>query len=198
MALHTKTPHSKTIVSEVMSAKGYVRRQVWTNPVALDADRLLNDQSLNASTVTSFLAQPDFPRKLTLVASGATSANVTINGTNIRDMAISETIALNGTNTVTTTKAFKTVTSVVLPNVGGVTIDLGINDALGLDRCMSGNDVLYTNVDGVREGTAASVTFDNDEVEKNTIDPNTALDGARDISIVYVSTELTDKGHTTA
>ncbi len=198
MSYSNKQPYSKTIVGEVQSAKGTIRRQAWTNPIATDADYLLNDQALNGSTVTNFLASIDFPRKVTMVASGATTANVTINGKNIRDEAISETIALNGTNTVVSTKAYKTITSVVLPTVGGVTIDMGVNDALGLDRCMNGDEVLVTTIDGVREGTLPTVTFDNDEVEKNTVDPNTALNAARDLAVVFVTTELTDKYQTTA
>lgn len=192
-----KLPH---IVGERQSAFGYIRRQVWTNPVLLDADGLLDGESVNgaAHTVTSFLNTLDFPRKLTLVASGATTDDCVITGTNIRDEVITETIALNGTNTVTTTKAFKTVTSIALPQVAGETVDFGWSSALGLDRCMAANEVVLATVAGAYETTRPTVSYDADEVEKNTVLMNTALDGAKDLTLVYVSVEKTGKRNTTS
>lgn len=193
-----KQKYKNQQLNSIQVREGYTRRQVWTNPVALDADRILNDQALDGSTVTTFLAQPDFARKVTLVASGATTANVTLSGTNIRGESISETIALNGTTPVITTKAFKTVTSIIVPTVGATTIDVGINDALGLDRCMEADEVLATTADGVYEATRPTVTFDADEVEKNTINPNTVLDASVDITVVYFTKELTRSRATSA
>lgn len=189
---------SKSIRGETQSAFGYLRRQIWTDPVAVDADRILNDQALDGSTVTTFLAQPDFARIITAVASGATTDNLVINGTNIRGETITETVALNGTTPVASTKAFKTITSIVVPTVGATTIDVGVSDAMGLDRCMNGNEVILATLDGVYETTRPTVTFHASDVSKNTVDPNTALNAAKDLAVVYVSTEKTAKLGTTA
>lgn len=201
--------HLKTISGENQSAFGYLRRQKWTNAVAIDADRLKNDLATSNSvitTVTTFLAQPDFARQITITPGGTTASvpagDVTITGTNIRDEVITDvvTFAANATDAGATTKAFKTVTSMVFPiqDGAGATYDVGVNDALGLDRCMSANEVLRATMDGAIEATLPTVTFDTNEVEKNTATPNTALNAALDLALVYIATELTSKKHTTA
>lgn len=188
----------KQILPEVQSAWGYLRRQIWTHPAATDADGVLNDQALDGSTVIEFLNEIDLPRCLTIVASGATTDDVVVNGTNIRDEVITETLTLNGTTPVAGTKAFKTITSIVLPTVNDTTVDVGWNDAMGLDRCISGNEVILATVDGVYETTRPTVTFDADEVEKNTIDFNTANNASKVYRVVYVATEKTSHVETTA
>lgn len=200
---------SKRIVGETLSAFGYLRRQKWTNPVAVDADRLLNDQATSNSvitTVTSFLAQPDFARKISVTPGGTTNdvpaGDVTITGTNIRDEVITDvcTFAANATTIQSTLKAFKTVTSIVFPIQDGAdaTYDVGVIDALGLDRCMSANEVLRCTMDGTIEATLPTVTFSATDIALNTIDPNTALNAALDPAVVYIATELTSRKQTTA
>ena len=185
-----KTPHLTYIGKEFQSTNGYLKRDAWVDPVAVDADRLLNDAA-DATTHTTMLAQPDYARKLTLVASDTGTEEVVITGTNIRDEVITETIALNGTASVETLKAFKTVTSVAIPVLASnATVDVGVSDALGLSRCMSEAAVLDTFVDGVRETTAATVTSHATDVSKNTVNPNTALNAARDIAVLYIATEM--------
>jgi hypothetical protein len=207
MALNRKL-RGKTIVDDVMSSYGYLVRQQWTNPVAVSATRLKTAQATSASvvtTVTSFTAQPDFARKIRVTPGGTTAdvptGDVTITGTNIRDEVITDvcTFAANDTAAQDTLKAFKTVTSVVFPiqDGAGATYGIGVTDALGLKRCMSEAAVIDTYVDGVRETTAATVTSHATDVSKNTVDPNTALDAAKDPTVVFVSTELTDSVATT-
>lgn len=200
---------AKKVVGEVQSAFGYLRRQKWTNPVAVDADRLKAAQATSDSvitTVTTFLAQPDFARKITVTPGGTTASvpagDVTITGTNIRDEEITDvcTFAANDTAAQATLKAFKTVTSVVFPiqDGAGATYDVGVNDALGLDRCMSANEVLRATMDGAIEATLPTVTFNATDISKNTVDSNTALNAALDLAVVYIATELTSKKQTTA
>lgn len=209
MPLNRRTEHERFIGSEFQTSKGYIRRQVWSAPVAVDADRLLNDQETSDSvvtTVTSFLAQPDFARKITITPGGTTAdvpaGDVTITGTNIRGEAITDTITFlaNATGAGSTTKAFKTVTEIEFPVQDGAaaTYDVGVSDALGLDRCMSEAAVLDAYADGVRETTAATVTFHATDVSKNTVDPNTALNATLDLSVVFVATEITESTATTA
>lgn len=246
--------------------------------------------------VVEEFAAPAVPRNLTITGnvSGITG-DVVIEGTNYENEEITETIALNGTNTVAGAKAFKTVTKITLPaqthtpvkqvetvtvtagsdknatlvvrvtaagmtgspkdvnvavttddntasevatkvraaltadaNVGafftvsgadadviltakafaandssmaialqsadtstvtfgasgntaaGVSEDkvkVGTGDKLGLPEKLTHNTVLAAYLNNVKEGTAPTVTTDIDEVEKNTVDLNSALDG---------------------
>lgn len=208
MSLQRKLP-GKTIVDEIMSTQGYMVRQKWTDGVAVDADRLKAALATSASvvtTVTTFLAQPDFARKISVTPGGTTNdvptGDVVIAGTNIRGETITDTLSFTANDTAAqvSLKAFKTVTSVLFPvqDGAGATYDIGVTDALGLKRCMSEAAVVDVYIDGVRETTAATVTFHATDVSKNTVDPNTALNAAKDVVAVYMATELTDSNSTTA
>jgi hypothetical protein len=199
----------QVVTGETQSANGYLRRQAWTAPVAVSATRLKTAQATSASvitTVTTFTAQPDFARKIRVTPGGTTASvpagDVTITGTNIRDEVITDvcTFAADDTAAQDTLKAFKTVTSVVFPiqDGAGATYGIGVTDALGLDRCMSEAAVIDAYADGVRETTAATVTFNATDVSKNTVDPNTALNATLGLKVTYVATELTSKTGTTA
>jgi hypothetical protein len=155
----------------------------------LDADGILDGQASSATlvtTVTEFLAQPPYPRNITIVAGGTTTdvkgMSITVNGTNFRDEPISEAFAFlaNATDPTVGAKAFKSVTSVVIPaqDGAGATFDVGWGDKLGLPFYADGNKVLHVLFDGVKEATAPAVVFDADEIEKNTIDLDSALDGS--------------------
>jgi hypothetical protein len=196
-------------VNEYQSGKGYIRRQAWTNPAAALATLLKTGAATSSSvttTVSTFDAQPDFARKISVDPGGTTAdvpaGDVTVNGTNIRGETISDTItfAANATAAIATVKAFKTVTSVVFPIQDGAsaTYDIGTTDALGLDRCMSEASVIDAYQNGTRETTAATITYDSSDVSKNTMDPNTALDGTKDFSVIFVATETTAKAGSTS
>jgi len=188
---------------EGQSSFGYLRRQKWTDALALSTTRLTTAQATSASitTVTTFTAQPDFARQITMLPGGTTTdvkaGDYVITGTNIRGEVITDTLVFadNATVAQTSVKAFKTVTSIVYPVQDGTaaTFAVGINDALGLDRAMTGNEVLRATIDGVIETTLPTVTFDSTDVSKNTVDSNTALNAARDLVVVFISTEKTNK-----
>lgn len=193
---------------EVQSAFGYFRRQKISNAVVAATTRLKTGQATSASaitTVSSFTLQPDVPRTIGITPGGTTAdvpaGDVTVNGTNIRGETISDTItfAANASTIGSTTKAFKTVTSVVFPiqDGAGATYDIGVNDKLGLDRCMEGDEVLYVTVDGVWETTRPTVTAHATDVSKNTIDPNATLNGAKDLVVGFMSVERTAKNGST-
>lgn len=199
----------RKIVGELQSSFGYMRRQTWTNALATSLTRLKTAQATSDSvttTVTSFSAQPDFARQISVDPGGTTASvpagDVTITGTNIRGEVISDVVTFlaNATAAGYTTKAFKTVTSVVFPiqDGAGATYDIGINDALGLDRCMTANEVLRATMDGTIEATLPTVTYHATDVSKNTVTPNTALDAGKDLRVVYIATEKTDSVATTA
>jgi hypothetical protein len=199
----------RQVFSDIQNANGALRRQKWTDAVATSATRLKTAQATSASVttaVTSFTAQPDFARKIRVTPGGTTAdvptGDVTIVGTNIRDEALTDTVtfAANDTGAQDTTKAFKTVTSVTFPIQDGAsaTYGIGVSDALGLDRCMSEAAVIDVYANGVRETTAATVTYDSSDVSKNTVDPNTALNASIDFVAIFVATELTAKSGSTS
>ena len=84
---------------------------------AADTDGILvNTELTTARTLTTGFNNPPAPRALTYdcSASGVTG-NVVVVGTNIKDEAITETKALNGTTVVPGVIAFKSITSIALP-----------------------------------------------------------------------------------
>jgi len=188
----------RLVYREIQTPGGYIRRQVWSAPLAASATAIISAHALDGSTLTTFVAQPDKPRNVQIVASGSTTANVTINGTNIRGDSISETLALNGTTPVIGNHAFASITSIVLPTVGATTINVGTGVKLGLDRRMAEASVIDAYTDGVRETTAATVAFSATTTSLNTVSTNTAPNGTRNFSVIFVTTEVTDKSGTTS
>jgi len=186
--------HDRLLIGEVQTTRGYVVSDAWVDPIAATATRILNGQSIaTAITVTTFANQPDFARNLTVIASGAATGDVVVTGTNIRGETITETLALNGANSVVGNKAFKTVTSVAVPSVAATTINLGVGVKLGLSRRMRADNYLQGTSDGAHEATRATVAFSASAIESNTVTFNTAPNGSRDFVANYISTELTAK-----
>lgn len=69
-----------------------------------------------AQEIASGITSPSVPRGLSIVSNKANGAgNVVVNGTNYAGEAISETLALNGTSTRNGAKAFRTITSIEVP-----------------------------------------------------------------------------------
>lgn len=153
--------------------------------------------SAAATTISSFLAQPDVPRNLILTPGGTTgdveSCVVTISGTNIKNQSISETFtfAANASTVVTGSKAFKTVTSVSFPancesGAFAATWSLGVGYKLGLRNCMANAGSFFHAVyNGIKETTAPTVAASASAVESNTIQLNSMLLGS-DVIAYYV------------
>lgn len=76
----------------------------------------------------------DVPRCVTITAAGANTATYLISGFDFYGTPMSELVAAPSTSTVVSTKAFRTVTSVVNANATAGTngITVGFNDRLGL------------------------------------------------------------------
>lgn len=162
-------------------------------------DEILDDHAGDTTgvdvTVTTFAAQPDVTRVLSVTPGGTTAdvaaGNVVISGLNIYGQAITATIAIteNQSTLISGVKAFLSVTSIVLPaedSPYGATWDVGYTDKLGMLRCMDGDNLVWPTFAGVYEATRPTVTSDADEVEKNFFLLNSALDGASDIDIYYL------------
>jgi hypothetical protein len=78
--------------------------------------------------------QLDVPRAIRVVAAGANTATYTISGYDVYGQAMTQTIAAPSTSTVTTTKAFKVITSITNANATAGTngLTVGTTDVFGL------------------------------------------------------------------
>ena len=163
---------------------------------ALDADGILAEQATSTAvtTVTTFAAQPPYPRTVTVKATAASAEHVkadstcTITGTNIRNQVISEvlTFEANQATAKETTKAFKTITKIVFTAMDGAAVfDVGWGDKLGLPFMFSVKPLCIAYQAGALETTSPTITIDDDEIEKNTIDLNSALDSAKAVDVMF-------------
>jgi hypothetical protein len=137
-------------------------------------------------TITTGITQPGTPKNITATTDGTAAdikaVQVIIHGTNYLDEVISETLPVFTENTKTTVlgnKAFKTVTSFVLPIMDGTgaTVSIGFGEKLGLPYKLSHNTVQKAFLNNALEGTAPTVTVSATEICNNTVDLNSALDG---------------------
>jgi len=152
--------------------------------VAADIDGVHSAIALDVAgkDVTTGISNPVVPRNLSITGTKAgesLTGDVVITGTNALDEVISETIALNGDTTVEGAYAFKTITKISVPArvTEGDTVKIGWADKLGNKYLLTHNTVLMAFLNNTKEGTAPTVVCDSDEIEKNTIDLNSALDG---------------------
>lgn len=138
-----------------------------------------------AQTITTDISNPPYPRNITLDIGGTAgdvkAGDIVVYGTNICDELISETFTLvDDTDTDQVGDlAFKTVNKIVIPaqDGTGATFTFGFGDKLGLPFKLDRNTVILTMHNKTAESNAPTVAVDADEIEKNTIDLNTALNG---------------------
>ena len=143
-------------------------------------------------TITTGIRALPSPRCVTAIVSG-TAGNVTavscnITGTDVRDQVISEVLpafTVSTLGTVTSTKAFKTVTSISQPAIGTATkVSYGITETIGLANYMPYNTVVSCALNGTKESTAATVTASTTYLSKNTIDLFSALSNTP-VQVIY-------------
>jgi hypothetical protein len=175
--------------------------QKWTEPDAPSAAAIHAAVTLGngvTTTVSTLITNPDFPRVISItgaMAGGSLTGNVVITGTNIRGKVITDTIALNNNATVDGVKAFKTVTSILLPArvTSGDTVSIGISDKLGLEVIPAYAVAVTAHHNGVLEGTLPTITRDDDEICKNVVDFNSACGADHDQVIVFYTAEKPNK-----
>lgn len=187
-----RTEKTRYIGDQFQAVKGYLMRQSWAAPAAASATSIVNAHAADGSTITSGFTQPDFARTLQYVSSGTdTTHTVTVNGTDIRGAALAETITLNGVTVVHGTKAFLTITSVVLPNVAANNVSVGIDTGLGFYRKMSENGVFIETSDNVQETvSSATVAISATNISGNYIKPVTAPNGTHNYAVWFATNEL--------
>lgn len=162
-------------------------------PAAADNDIIhaaITGSDSGATVVNTGFTNPDVPRNLVITPGGTTAdvaaGNIVVTGTNVEGKVITESFAFlaNATDPTVGAKAFKTVTSVSIPQQDGAaaTFIIGTGTKLGigmrnlasmpikvLTRAANGTEAL--------EDASASA-FSSSAVESNTVTPTTAPDGA--------------------
>jgi hypothetical protein len=136
-------------------------------------------------TVTTAINQPDVPRNITATVAASTAndvkaISVVITGTNAEDTVITETLPAFTDNTpgaVAGLKAFKTVTSILIPAHDGATAltSIGFGDVIGIGHRLAGNTVIAAYLNRVLEGTAPTIVTSATVLESNTADLNSNL-----------------------
>ena len=160
-----------------------------TEAVVADTDgvHLAHTDDGSEEVLTADITNPPCARNITATAGGTAgdikAIQVIVVGTNLNDQAITETLPVFTENTAGTVQgnlAFKTVTQITIPahDGTGATTAIGFGDKLGLPFMLDKNYVDKAIFNGVKETTAPTVVVDADEIEKNTIDLNSALDGS--------------------
>ncbi len=177
-------------------------KQTFTTHLAATTNTTLSGNagatSAAAATVTTFAGQPDSPRNLVITPGGTTgdveSCVIVVNGTNIKNAAISEnfTFAADANTAQTGSKAFKTVTSVVFPancESGGfaATWSVGLGEKIGLKNCLDqAGHIFFSTLNGAKEATAPTMAASSTAVESNTADFNGTMNGTNDFELFYI------------
>jgi hypothetical protein len=139
-------------------------------------------------TITTGITNPAVPRVLSVVADNAgVVGNVVINGTDMADAVIADTLALNGITVVVGTKAFKTVTSIQVPveTTAPDNVSVGTADVFGLPhKVYNALCLLVKLFNGATD--AGTLTVNATDLCKNLYDPAGTPDGAKLLDLFYL------------
>jgi len=177
-------------------------------PVALDADGICAQQTLaaagnallNGALASGGTVTLDVPRNVIVDAAGAATAVLTITGTDVYGIPMSEAITLNGTTAVAGKKAFKTITRVAA-SAAATDIFVGTGDVFGLPIDANSRNYVLTAWNGafVTTGTfvaadATAATTTTGDV-RGTFAPADAADGTKRLTLwVFVLDDDTQTG----
>lgn len=177
-----------------------IEKQSFDNVITADASAVVNDTAgvtagVNV-TLTSFTAQPDVARNLTITPSNTTdveACTITVTGSNINGGTITEDFSISNNQSTATTgnKAFKRLTSVLFPascetGAYGATYDIGVGTKLGVKSCLdAAGNIIKATTDGATD-TAPTMAVNATAVESNTATMATAPNGSRDFNLFYM------------
>lgn len=178
-----------------VAVNGQVKADLGT-PVAANATGILSAQSIaSAGSVTTFAntystdAMAQYGRNVTVVASGAATSTVTIEGRDYLGQPMQEQLTLNGTTAVAGNKAFKAIEKVTYGATAATTINVGWGTKLGLPFKMINVDTELVNK--AKPGTAGTYTAAVDTQtltsgdSRGTYVPNSAPNGTNAYVLVY-------------
>jgi hypothetical protein len=177
-------------------------------PAALDADGICAQQTLaaagnallNGALASGGTVTLDVPRNVIVDAAGAATAVLTVTGTDVYGIPMSEAITLNGTTAVAGKKAFKTITSIAA-SAAATDFFVGTGDVFGLPiRANSRNYVMTawggafvtTGTFAAADATAATTTTGD---VRGTFAPADAADASKRLTLwVFVLDDDTQTG----
>lgn len=180
-----------------------LEHQTWAGPALASATYLKTSTAQTSTTIlniTSFShsGKPDFPRVITVTPTGTTANNgtctITVTGTDIYGAALVDATLSNtatGTTTLTSTYAFNTVSKVSFPAAcstgSGVTWEVGIGSALGLNRCVANAGAYaWSTFDSAFETTRGTMTALTAVISGNLFAPNGTMNGTKVVEAYYV------------
>ena len=177
-------------------------------PAALDADGICAQQTLaaagnaliNGALASSGTVTLDVPRNVIVDAAGAATAVLTVTGTDVYGIPMSEAITLNGTTAVAGKKAFKTITSIAA-SAAATDFFVGTGDVFGLPIRANNRNYVQTawNSAFVTTGTfaaadATTATTTTGDV-RGTFAPADAADATKRLTLwVFVLDDDTQTG----
>lgn len=172
-------------VQSVMQVYQY--RLAPANAAAAAVHAAITLPAAGTTTVTTNIVQPDYPRVLAITGGALLMAgDVVINGTDASGALISDTIALNGVTQAPGTKAFASVTSIVVPtrtNVGD-TVTIDTLNIFGLPQVLYDElDLLISIFDGADD---AGTTAINAALCLNLYTPAGTPNGAKVLAFRYL------------
>jgi hypothetical protein len=194
----------RTFVDLFTINKGSVVAETFTNPLAAHADTIVVEVAMGNKTYTIAAASTAdgyaHPVSLmrTAVSTGDTPGIVTFTGTDNAGATITEalTVSASDTTTVTGTKCFKTVTSVVGSGwtIGGATADniiCGFGANLGLGYAVGADADVLNVYDAASLATTASFAGKGDGTVSGSYFTPTGANGTLDYTAVYFPAQNT-------
>jgi hypothetical protein len=173
----------KTDVPGVSADKGFIAHINMLNVAAGDSDSVLSETLFDVApkVITTNITNPDVPRTLNITSTVA-SVNIVVEGTNMLDEVITETI---NTDDMLGLKAFKTVTKITLPAALITdTISVGFGPGLGLPYKLSADSVILATKSGSKVVDLS--TFSADDIELNVISFNNGFTTEEDVDIFVI------------
>src|SRR5262252_3704384 len=166
-------------------------RVSFGSPAVASATNILSAQSINtavtvdltSSTINAVLDAP-YGRALQVVASGAATSTVQINGYDYLGQPMTETLTLNGATPVLGKKAFKYLRNAVCGLTAGTTINLGTQNIFGLPYKTIKVDHETSDQALVAAGTLAEPVLTDPQTAttgdpRGTYTPTTTPDGSK-------------------
>jgi hypothetical protein len=136
-------------------------------PATLDADGICAQQTLaaagnallNGALASGGTVTLDVPRNVIVDAAGAATAVLTVTGTDVYGIPMSEAITLNGATAVAGKKAFKTITRIAA-SIAATDFFVGTGDVFGLPIRANTRNYVLTAWDGAFVTTGTFVAAD--------------------------------------
>lgn len=183
-------------------AAGVVRVDIGS-PAAADEDGSdLGEVASASDGVTavdvSNITQPDVPRNVSInpcdlgTVADIAAGDITITGTDANGDTITEALTMSANqahdSTTDGAKAFASITGISIPSQDGAdaTFYIGYEDVLGLPYARETLPCIAAYLNATIEGTAPTIAADASNLESNTINLNSALDGNTVVAYLVV------------